>query len=768
MLEDPTTASQMPEQIPIASRLKVWGPLLIVVAVALALRLIFFTGMVRGDALNYAHTAYALSRGVFDANAWAGMSRLGMYVPLAILYRLFGPSEFLTLLLPIAASIASVVFVYLMARMFAGEEAGLIAALFWAFLPLDIHLSTSLLPDVPMAAGCTGSVYFLFRAEAEKRPRFYFASLFLVIAAILVKPLAIVTALSIVVFLLVRRWPAIRDRWMSRQVSPVARGRQAFLAATIVLVAIFAYLQMQSAPFVVTLSRANNDLGSFLFTGKAELDFGDIDFSRSNLMIFVAPLFLVSVLVLFKQRAEELAPVFVWAAVLYLYYEWGTINLNARSYTPLQPFSEARYFLFVLAPFVVLVGIHLARGLSRQMARRLVPLLAVVALGVGVLQKHALYSGEWTGWTALGAILLVTGSVASPAFIAHKNSGRRHAFTTLLLLSLCLLLLQPFLPYHALMFQTNLDQLNAMRASLPFWEENRDYAICTSDPMSLNYASQFQLGFDWRSLNLTDSGARIVALLDSTEESCYVLMPVGQSNVPVDWWLMDNYSMGGQSLYIYRKLDESDRGREIAVSRQALRAERSLANLERLYGANVNAANWEEVLPIWIELYHLDPAKYSLEQLSRMVAAYLERDSSQIGENLLQNSDFSLGLDGWSFHDTGEVIFREDGTAVFQMDIGSAGPSLEVVLEPGQIYLFTMRIATEKDLLIDVLRVGGGEIQDSAPHLVDPNNPTEVWAVFATPDWGEALKTQIELFVPIGEGRVRLQSPGLFAIAMAN
>jgi 4-amino-4-deoxy-L-arabinose transferase-like glycosyltransferase len=730
----------------------------VVLAVALVLRLVFFTGMVRGDALSYTHAAYYLSQGVFDLGAWEGMSRLGLYLPVAILFRLFGPSEFATLSFPMLSSLASGVFVYLIAKMFGGKSAGLIAAFIWTFLPLDIHLSTTLLPDGPMAALCTASVYFWFRARAGKNSIFYFASISLLTWAILVKPLAIVVGVFFAVTLSVRLWQG----WQKKCWTLFA-GKYLWIGAAVLAVGAFFYLQMQQLPFLVTLSRTGNDLGSFFFTGAAHLDFGDLDFSRSDLMIFVAPLFLVSFILLLRLRQGDIKPVLVWAAVLFIYYEWGTLSLNPLHYKPMQAFSEARYFLFMLAPLVILSGIFLARGLSDRLVRWIVPVIAGFTLLVGIIHKAALYTGGWAGWTAASSFLLVIGSIASPVLITEKSEKIRNGFTVLLLLVLSLSLLQPFLPYHALMYQDRLDQLNTFRLTLPFWNENKDYPICSTDPMSLNYASNFQLGFDWQGLSISELPPRIVS---STlgEKSCYVLTTQGQAAAPENWWPVKDFSSSQQTIYVYRVLSQMDAKRELSIASASLSQNRTIDNLKRFYGASVNSGSWADIFPAWIELHDLEPDKYTLDYLERLVTVYFENASPIVGENLFKNSDFSRGLADWNYPDPERLTLREDGGVSIRVGDKLVGLSQDVILKPNRIYFFTMTVATGLEMEVDILGIDQGAIPDSSSQALVADNPTNVTAIFVTPNWASPKNVNVQLFVPLGGGSVRLQLPALHEI----
>jgi hypothetical protein len=556
----------------------------------------------------------------------------------------------------------------------------------------------------------------------------------------------------------------VRDGVLRKYWSKAKIEKIRLVAAAVLTAVAFLFLLIQIRPFLVTLSRAGNDLGAFLFTGEAQLDFGDIDFSQSDLMIFVAPLFLVSVLIIMRQRREETKLLLLWGAFLFLYYEWGTIGPNPLNYTPLQAFSEARYLLFALAPLVILAGIYLAKGLTDRQTRWSVPAIALLTLALAIVEKETLYAGGWKSWTAAGTFLLVTGSIVSPVFVSDKNLKIRNAFTILLLFVLSLSLLQPFLPYHALMYQDRLNQLDALRMSMPFWNEHKDYPICVAEAMSLNYASNFQLGFDWQGLRLPGSSPKIMGSLPEGG-SCYLVTTLEPSTVPENWWLVADFASGQQTVNIYRVLNELDAGRELSSARENLDQERTIENLERFYGASVNAGSWMEVFPAWIELHQIESADYTLDHLEHLITAYLDLEKPALGGNLFRNSDFAQGLTGWVYPDPERVTLRADGYVAIRVGGKMVGLSQAVSLEPSTIYIFTMKIATDVGMDVDLLGIDRGRVADSSLYPISSDNPADVLAVFVTPDWDTPEHVRVDLFVPLEAGLVRLREPAIYEIA---
>lgn len=491
---------------------KDWLPLLVILAGALAIRLVFFTGMVRGDALNYAHAAYELVQGRSPFGVWVGATRIGLVLPVAGLYALFGANQVTTLLFPMAASLASVVFVFLIARMFSNQAGGLIAALLWAFLPLDVHLSTSLLPDSIVASLSTGVAYFLFLGERSngraKRTAYGLCSL-LLIWAILVKPIAIVIVIFLggysLVRFLERKGPAIRSWWRGAE---MGKRRALLMAGGLVLLAAgLAYAAIQVNPFIVTLANTATDISSLAFTGATDIDFSSTRVSNSSLLVYLAPLVLIVAVQLFAKRRQELQPVLLWTFALFLYVEWGTFALNPSHYGPFFYFLEARNYVFLMAPFVVLIAIYLTDFVAGKRSEWFLALMGLPFPLLAYLLKGQIYAGEIPTWLGFMPLLLIVGSLALPAI---KQGGAVWALGLLVVTLLTFLI--PADPYHAAWYADRVEFADTLRTSQRFWAEHPTGQILVESKnvaMSLNYASDFSLGFDWSGAGDSESNLRI-------------------------------------------------------------------------------------------------------------------------------------------------------------------------------------------------------------------------------------------------------------------
>lgn len=149
-----------------------WGWPLGIFGGALALRIVFFTGLQGHDDLIYSRVAYALSEGRWEPGEdlvfWL---RLGATLPVALLYKLFGV-HFLLLVTPnLAASMLLVGLAWRFGRELYSEAAGRAAAIFTALLPMDVFHATESHSDLPQAALATLGIYLLWSALRQESSR---------------------------------------------------------------------------------------------------------------------------------------------------------------------------------------------------------------------------------------------------------------------------------------------------------------------------------------------------------------------------------------------------------------------------------------------------------------------------------------------------------------------------------------------------------------------------------------------------------------------
>ena len=143
--------------------------LLLIVVLATALRVKFYVGFVPTDDAEYAKIAYQMSQGEFDRASYDGPAvsplRTGIVLPTALMFKLFGPSEWTMAAYPCLISILLVLLIFAFTASIFNPTAGLIAAFIWATMRYDFTFATSLRPDVPSMFYAFLGIYLIFLAR---------------------------------------------------------------------------------------------------------------------------------------------------------------------------------------------------------------------------------------------------------------------------------------------------------------------------------------------------------------------------------------------------------------------------------------------------------------------------------------------------------------------------------------------------------------------------------------------------------------------------
>ncbi len=127
--------------------------LLSILGGALILRLILFTGIQGEDDRYYHAAALRIARGERPAPRDLFDTRIGMSVPVSLLYRVFGVREACLIAPALLASLLLTALAYLWGRRRGSAWTGRVAALFVALFPLDVVVATGAWTDLPLAAG---------------------------------------------------------------------------------------------------------------------------------------------------------------------------------------------------------------------------------------------------------------------------------------------------------------------------------------------------------------------------------------------------------------------------------------------------------------------------------------------------------------------------------------------------------------------------------------------------------------------------------------
>ena len=538
-------------------------PIWIILFVAAGLRLVFFTDMVRGDDLRYAYAAYEMSEGYFNMERWVGNTRPGLYAPVALLYWLFEPNTITTLAFPYFSSLVTLILVYKIARMHAGETAGIIAAYIWAFLPLDVFLATDLLADGPVTTLSTASVYFIFLAdrESEKKQKaiWYSFSIAVIVWAFFVKPIAVIIILYLFLNILWNFWKRYQTSIVTifQSVPPWRMTLVVILITIVSMIGLTTYIQIQPKPLIVSLHLTYKDLIQQFLNGVTDIDYSDLRFTQIDLLLPLGTSLLVAIVFFLTKPEVTAKQPLIWLFIVFLYYEWGSVSINPLVYRPIEEIYEARNLLFLLPPTVVLISIYLAQGIKKfKAANTIVAVIALSILSFALLFKKSIISGAFFEMFAFLLIIVIVVPIASSYFINNNYDAAGFQSVIIALICLGLISLNPVDPYHASYYDERRDQIELTQAEIDYLISAAPQIIFSDNPFLVDYISGFQLGYDWQQSNrVTQIPSHIHRLPSNLNEieAGFVIVYREIQNAPIDWRLLHssyNHSSGA-SFFIY-------------------------------------------------------------------------------------------------------------------------------------------------------------------------------------------------------------------------
>lgn len=150
--------------------------LLIIIIFGILLRIIFFSGYQVGDDKHYLVQAYKFSIGNFEPgdNIWS--VRIGLVLPTAIFFSLFGVNEVSMSLFPFICSIGVIILIYYFGKLLFNTQVGLLSAFLLSFFPLDVIFATQLYPDIPLEFFLSLGIFFFLKGEKTDKRMYYLLS----------------------------------------------------------------------------------------------------------------------------------------------------------------------------------------------------------------------------------------------------------------------------------------------------------------------------------------------------------------------------------------------------------------------------------------------------------------------------------------------------------------------------------------------------------------------------------------------------------------
>src|SRR4030095_13434811 len=123
-----------------------WPWMLLLGLLALLIRAACFTGLIGSDDLGYSRYGHLIADGRYTPELWIYAMRYGLTVPVALAYRVFGVSEWTTIVTPYLASAASVPMLVVIGTKLFSFRAGVGAGALLATFPVSVRFATILVP----------------------------------------------------------------------------------------------------------------------------------------------------------------------------------------------------------------------------------------------------------------------------------------------------------------------------------------------------------------------------------------------------------------------------------------------------------------------------------------------------------------------------------------------------------------------------------------------------------------------------------------------
>lgn len=326
----------------------------LILLVALVIRLVCYTGAVRFDTHRFAEIAHDVLRGKYqNLDGFMGGYRLSLVVPTMILFWLFGPSDLATAVTPLVCSLLTVVFTFLLARRLFGPQVALLAALLVAFFPLEVALSTQLIPDALVSLFFV-LAFYLFRCGEEVA--WHMAENWLLAAsglAVVASWYAREHSFLIVIILAGYLFWTERPKWRNLvEYLPYVYGLVGgWLASLVVLLALFGdpFAQVKTLFGVgqsYSLPRLHK--GYWTLFGEQPLLLTSTLLGNKNFWPIVPPAFAALVAAFARARRYAAKLLLLWMVVPYLFVEFAS---------PLLGFPKIpRYVMLLSVPSCMLVA----------------------------------------------------------------------------------------------------------------------------------------------------------------------------------------------------------------------------------------------------------------------------------------------------------------------------------------------------------------------------------------------------------------------------
>lgn len=357
--------------------------LAVFVLIASLLGFSHFTGYIGSDDISYISSAYffKFKEPVVLQNSIASL-RLGLVLPLHLIYRFFGLSEASSILFPFVCYLFNILLTYLLAwEIFSDRKVALLSAFLWSIMPLSVFLSTIVLPDIPLLTFILLSVYFCIRGIKEENKIFIFLSGLSIGFAQTTKITALIMVPALIFFSILNRKNSLKKIY--------------FFISGLILVLflefIFWYIQCGDGLFrfnVVrsTLSHWKTHVNYMRGFRSFADNFSKIGFWIKKSIALGSPLgpsMYILPLAILILRVRKKIP---YTSILFYWFISLAVYLSYMAFT--FPSYQQRYFLLLIFPLTIFLAYFLSHLFIKYPLAASIILLIVVSLNMFQLKSH--------------------------------------------------------------------------------------------------------------------------------------------------------------------------------------------------------------------------------------------------------------------------------------------------------------------------------------------------------------------------------------------
>ena len=331
-----------------AKQFPTWLPLLLILIVGLALRLVFRAYLQNPDSFAYILGASRLNR-VGMAPFLADLvniyeNRVSIIFPLAWSLRLFGISAYSIALFPLFTSLLTIVMAYWLSERLFNRRAALITAALMATVPLDVYYATAIVPDTFIPFYTTATLLAFSYGQTHQQARYYILAGFCLFCAFQARA----TSGVLLMPLALTAWWVPRRTWQALLLPGLA------LFSFIILLWSLFYLFSGDFLLQLRLFAADASVEKYadtdLFLRHLKSTIGRFNPNFALLYYLAFPAAIYSAYQARRQPAFRL-PLLTFIG-LYLYFEFGSTSLT--EYHPIWKLD--RYLTILSVPAVLLVG----------------------------------------------------------------------------------------------------------------------------------------------------------------------------------------------------------------------------------------------------------------------------------------------------------------------------------------------------------------------------------------------------------------------------